>query len=252
MEFVKMQGLGNDFIVIVGPFTPRPEDVERWCARRTGVGADGVLVVEARSDDRVAMRYWNADGGEAEMCGNGLRCIARFAVDRKMVASNNFVVETKAGDLPVEVHDDGTVRALVGVAHSHRTLDLTVAGTKVYPVGLGNPHAVIFVDDQETAPVSTLGPRIEKDPIFPTGTNVEFVTVDGDDVISVRTWERGIGETLACGTGAAASALLAHRTGATGAELTVRLRGGDLKMSVTDSGIWMDGPAEYAFSGVLS
>lgn len=251
-NFVKMEGLGNDFIVIEGPADIDPADVARWCERRHGVGADGVLEATPLGGDRVRMRYWNADGGVAEMCGNGLRCVARLAVERGWVDGPGMTIETPVGDRPAVVRSDGTVRVLLGTPHGHRVERLAVAGTSVQPVGLGNPHAIMFVDDLDKAPVSELGPRISTDPMFPAGTNVEFATLAGEDRISLRVWERGVGETLACGSGAAATAYLAYREGKVGARSIVELRGGELIVELDDDGAWIEGPTGIVFEGSVS
>lgn len=250
MDFVKVQGLANDFIVIDGPYRPEPSDVVRWCERRTGVGADGVLVVLSLGSDRMSMRYWNADGGEAEMCGNGLRCVARLGYDRGWVQSRTFVVETAAGDHEVTVNEDG-VRAFVGVPNPFRTGTLVVAGHEVYPFAIGNPHAVLFVDDIGEAPVTSVGPEIENDAMFPNRTNVEFVQLLDDGAIRARVWERGVGETPASGTGATASAYVAHTVAGYSIPIDVRLPGGMLRITFDESGAWMDGPADTVFAGTL-
>ena len=250
MDFVKVQGLSNDFIVIDGPYTPDPLDVVRWCERRTGIGADGVLIIEPIDAGRIAMRYWNADGGEAEMCGNGLRCIAKLGYERGWVSARTFVVESAVGDHEVTVHDD-VVRAFVGETNPFRTGTLNVAGHDVHPFAIGNPHAVIFVEDVDEAPVDTVGPEIENDAMFPNRTNVEFVQLMDDGTIKARIWERGVGETPASGTGATASAYVAHTVGGFAIPIAVELPGGTLTVTFDDQGAWMEGPAEIVFSGTL-
>ncbi len=250
MEFVKVEGLSNDFIVIDGPYVPDPEDVVRWCARRTGVGADGVLVISRIEDGRMSMRYWNADGGEAEMCGNGLRCVAKLGYERGWMSSRSFIVETAVGDHDVTVNDD-FVRAFVGETNPFRTGTLTVAGQDVHPFAIGNPHAVIFVDDIDEAPVDTVGPEIENDAMFPNRTNVEFVQLMDDGTIKTRVWERGVGETQASGTGATASAYVAHTVGGFAIPIMVELPGGVLTITFDEQGAWMEGPAAIVFSGTL-
>lgn len=250
MDFVKVEGLSNDFIVIDGPYTPEAADVVRWCERRTGVGADGVLVIEPIGAERMSMRYWNADGGEAEMCGNGLRCVAKLGYERGWVSSRTFVVQTAVGDHEVTVDDD-YVRAFVGETFPFRTETLNVAGHEVHPFAIGNPHAVIFVDDVDEAPVDTVGPEIEHDAMFPNRTNVEFVQLLDDGSIKARIWERGVGETPASGTGATASAYIAHTVGGFAIPIAVDLPGGTLIITFDDQGAWMEGPAEIVFSGSL-
>lgn len=250
MEFVKMQGAGNDFIVVEGPFAPSADDVRRWCNRRTGIGADGVLVATPLSSDRVSMRYWNADGGEAEMCGNGLRCVARFAFDREWVDANEFVVESAVGDHPVIVKHESVI-ALVGEPAPFRTGTLNIEGHEIHPFAIGNPHAVLFVDDVENAPVAEVGPIIENDALFPNRTNVEFVEILEEGGIRVRVWERGVGETQASGTGATASAYIAHTIREVPAPVAVALPGGTLSVWFNEEGAWMEGPAEYSFVGSI-
>jgi len=250
VDFVKAHGIGNDFIVLEGPYVPDPADVARWCVRRTGVGADGVLVMTSIDSGRVSMRYWNADGGEAEMCGNGLRCVARLAYDRGWVASRRFSVATAVGDHEVTVKDESVV-AFVGEPNPFRTGTLTVADHEVHPFAIGNPHAVMFVDDVDEAPVATVGPVIEHDPLFPNRTNVEFVQVIEDGSIKVRVWERGVGETAASGTGATAAAYIAHTVAGVTVPVDVNLSGGRLTVTFDDAGAWMEGPAEVVYSGTL-
>ncbi len=250
MKFVKMEGLGNDFVVIEGPAEPSPSEIAAWCDRRRGIGADGVLEVTPIDLHTVRMRYWNADGGAAEMCGNGLRCVARYAADHGWVVGDSFVVETAVGPRPVQLTSGGGVRVLLGTPALGSPVELEEFVLHV--VDMGNPHAITWVADPEAAPVEEAGAAIETAPRFPDGTNVEFATVTADDQIAVRVWERGVGETLACGTGAAATAYLAHRQGLVGSSVSMRLRGGDLRVDLTDQGAWIEGPANTVFAGALS
>ena len=247
MDFVKMQALGNDFVVIAGPAAPLAAEIAVWCDRRRGIGADGVLEVTPIDAERIRMRYWNADGGLAEMCGNGLRCVARYASDRGWVNTDSFVVETAVGGRPVQLNPDGSVRVLLGVPSSGD--DVSIDGIEWHTVDLGNPHAINWVVDPATAAVRQVGPRVETAPAFPDGTNVEFAAVTGTDEIDLRVWERGVGETLACGTGAAATAYLAHEQGLVGSNVAIRLRGGILRIDLEPDGAWIEGPAETVFSG---
>ena len=250
MDFVKVEGLGNDFIVFDGPLDLDPADITHWCDRRHGIGADGVLAIERLGSQRMKMRYCNADGGEAEMCGNGLRCVARLGFDRGWMDAPEFVVETAVGDHPVLVKQ-GSVIAFVGEPVRFRTDTLSVAGFDVHPFAVGNPHAVMFVDDVEQADVNSIGPKIEKDPLFPNRTNVEFVEVLEEGGVKARVWERGVGETPASGTGATASAYIAHTVAGVDAPVAVELRGGILVISFDEEGAWMEGPAEVVFSGSI-
>jgi diaminopimelate epimerase len=250
VEFLKMEGLGNDFVVIEGTDVPSPDDVRRWCDRRRGIGADGVLLASP-DDAGVRMRYWNADGSAAETCGNGVRCVARLGVDRGWVPAGAFTVVTDAGPTPVEVPVEGDVRADVGrPGPAGEPVD--IAGFTFYTVSLGNPHAVTIVDDPFVVPVEAVGPVVEGDPAFPQRTNVEFVAVIDKGRIAARIWERGVGETLASGTGGAASAIATHRAGLTDPRVVVELAGGRLTVEIGADGVWTEGPATYVFSGRLS
>lgn len=244
-----MEGLGNDFVVLDGPLSPTAEEIARWCDRRRGVGGDGVLVVSGGNGEAVAMEFWNADGSVAEMCGNGLRCVARYAVDRGLVGDAAFTVTTPSGPRRVEVGDD-SVRVELGPVSGGGD-PASLEGYDLAPVGVGNPHAVAFVPDCRTVPVETVGPIIERDPVYPERTNVGFATVVAFDRISLRVWERGVGETLACGSGAAAAVAEGHRTGRTGASVTVELPGGELLVEIVGTTAWIEGPARRVFAGNL-
>ena len=278
LHFAKMHGLGNDFVVIddrerTWDFEP---DAVRWlCDRHFGVGADGLILVRP-ADDGVSdflMLYHNSDGTAAEMCGNGIRCFAKWLVDRDLIAGDVLTVQTLGGAKSIEIErcEDGTM-ALARVDMGEPVLDLaavpanldgmtavdhpleTSAGpVSVTVVSMGNPHAVIWVDDVDTAPVETLGPIVENHPAFPHKTNVEFAEAHPDEHrIRLRVWERGVGETLACGTGACAAlvaSVLGRRTGRTA---TVELPGGDLTIAwAPDGHVYMTGPAERVFEGVI-
>ncbi len=250
MDFVKMEGLGNDFVVVDGPAGITTADVIRWCDRRFGIGADGVLEITPVDHRSIRMRYWNADGGAAEMCGNGLRCVARLALDRGWVDAPTMTVVTDAGSLPAEVLDDGMVRARVGEPRvAGQPFD--ACGAVVHPVVVGNPHAVVFVDDPASAPVVTLGPLIETSDPFPERANVEFVAVTGRHTISMRVWERGVGETMASGTGATAAAFAATVHRDVTAPVRVTLPGGELVIELVDGAAWMIGPANVVYVGRL-
>jgi len=248
MDFVKVEGLGNDFLVFDGPYVPDSADVQRWCGRRSGVGADGVLVIERLSGLSMRMRYWNADGGEAEMCGNGLRCVARLAFDRGWMDAPEFIVESAAGLHPVTVRKDSVI-AFMGEPVRFRTDTLQVGGYDIHPFAIGNPHAIIFVEDVDETDVEGIGRLVESDPLFPNRTNVEFVEVLEEGGIKARIWERGVGETPASGTGATAAAYIAHTVADVAAPVDVHLRGGVLTISFNEEGAWMEGPAETVFTG---
>ena len=184
VSFTKMQGLGNDFVVLDGPFQLDADDVAELCDRHFGIGADGVLVVTP--GDPIRMDYWNADGSTAEMCGNGLRCVARYAYDRGWARDRNFSVATAVGERGVRILDD-TVEAELGRVRVHGSI--TVAGAEYQLVDVGNPHAVTFVDDPEVSDVDGVGRAMQTE--FEAGANIEFTrVVDGG--VELRVWERGV------------------------------------------------------------
>lgn len=243
MDFTKMQGLGNDFVVLDGPMELDHATVQRLCDRRYGIGADGVLVVTP--GDPIVMGYWNADGSAAEMCGNGLRCVARYAVDRGLVSAKAFVVATPSGQRAVIVGDEDVTVELGSIRLEG---EVEIEGRSYQLVDVGNPHAVTVVEDPAQADVEGIGPGVETHPRFPEGTNVEFVAVTPDGV-DVRIWERGVGETLACGTGMAAAVAAARRPEAGEGGVAVRAPGGTGYVEIVDGVAWLRGPAEYSFRG---
>ena len=243
MDFVKMHGLGNDFVVFDGPLSLGADAIQTVCDRRTGIGADGILVVTPSGENEVRMGYWNADGSEAEMCGNGLRCVTRYAIDRGWLSLDGGVVDTAVGQLSVGPTPDGRFRVEIGRPEVGVEFgnDLTFRR-----ISVGNPHAVTFVADVGRAPVESVGSELERS--TPGGTNVEFAepTPAG---IRVRTWERGVGETNACGTGAVATAVAARAAGLSGDVVTILLVGGPLDVELDGPDAFITGPAEYVFSG---
>ncbi|MGH8870548.1 MAG: diaminopimelate epimerase [Acidimicrobiia bacterium] len=242
-EFTKMQGLGNDFVVLEGPDKPAVDDVIQLCDRRFGVGADGVLVVSPGAP--VVMDYWNADGSAAEMCGNGLRCVARYVYDRGWVDGAEFEVDTPVGVRMVRVGED-LVEAEIGPTLIEG--EETIEGQVYRLVDTGNPHAVRVVDDPASIDLTRVGPVVAREAGFDAGCNVEIVSVRGDEV-TMRVWERGVGETLACGTGMVAAAAVALD----GADGTVRVNvpGGVGQVEIKDKVAWLTGPAGYVFTGVF-
>jgi diaminopimelate epimerase len=249
VEFVKMEGLGNDFVVLEGPVTLGRDEVALICDRRRGVGADGVLVVERLGPQRVGMVYWNADGGAAEMCGNGLRCVARFALDRGWSDGGPFSVETPVGPRQAMIEGEDVTVELGPVEVAGTPVSL--AGLELVPVAVGNPHAVAFVPDPAVASVAAQGGVVENDELFPGGTNVEFATVRDPENIELRVWERGVGETPACGSGAAAAVAVARRRGEVGDRVTVHLPGGPLLVELRGDTAWLTGPAKTVYRGTL-
>lgn len=248
IEFTKMHGLGNDFVMLDGsvPVELDRAGIARLCDRHLGVGADGLIVVTPTGPDTVSMQYWNADGSPAEMCGNGLRCTAWYAHTRGWVAGPDLTVNTRRGPLGASITDRDRIRVDVGevtVGDSVSLFDLEFTTATV-----GNPHAVTFVADVASAPVGTLGERIGTHPSFPAGTNVEFASVT-DWGLDLRVWERGVGETLACGSGAAAAAAVAITAGLSTSPVSVHLPGGELIVEVTDGRAYLTGPVAFVFEG---
>lgn len=272
MRFTKYQGIGNDFVMIADPsdaLTLDQDLVRRLCDRRFGIGGDGVIrVAPGRAEGDFLMDYVNSDGSEGEMCGNGIRCLALFARDEGMTDKDELLIETGAGLKRVEVKGD-VVRAdmgppvfaaenipveLDGADPLHAKLQTDQGMIEAACLSMGNPHAVLFVDDPLTAPVTTLGPVLENHPSFPNKVNVEFATVETRDRIAMRVWERGSGETLACGTGACAVAVAARVLANCDPKMTIALPGGELEVewqgSVEDeSPVYMTGPAVKSFTG---
>ncbi len=244
LEFAKMHGWGNDFVVAQGPLDLSAEQVERLCDRRFGVGADGLLVVTPGSP--VRMDYWNADGTRAEMCGNGFRCVARFAHDRGLVTGDTFEIATAVGVRSV-VLDGEDIEVELGPVKvtGHTEID----GERYHLIDVGNPHAVVEVTDLSTTEVDTVGPRVEKDERFENGTNVEFVRFE-DGGVNMRVWERGVGETLACGSGMVAAALVATKSARMQTPIEVKVPGGEGTVDFRDGSGWLRGPVAYVFEGV--
>jgi diaminopimelate epimerase len=242
LKFLKMEGLGNDF-VLVGPEVKVDGDVVRGlCDRRRGVGADGLLQVSP-NEGVIVMGYWNADGSEAEMCGNGLRCVARYAFDQGLTADTDFEVMTPAGTRRVLVGEHPRVETgPVGVA-----TPFVFEGRDFVPVRVGNPHAVTMVGEVGAADVAGIGARLEA--ATPQGVNVEFVRVTDPSHLEMRVWERGVGETLACGSGMVAAVVAAHHLGLVGELVTVRVPGGEGEVVLTEGTSWLTGPARYVFGG---
>lgn len=244
LSFTKMQGLGNDFVVLDGPVELSGAQIAALCDRRLGIGADGLLAVTPGQP--VRMEYWNADGTPAEMCGNGLRCVARYAYDRGWADGESFEVETPVGVRRVSVGE----LIEVELGPTRVTGHTDYEGERLHLIDVGNPHAVMVVEDPEVVDVSEIGRRIGTDPQFPNGTNVEFSRVE-DGEVSMRVWERGVGETLACGTGMVAAAFVATKTDKLSGPVSVTVPGGTGQVEFRDGVAWLRGPAEYSFTGTF-
>ena len=273
LDFTKMHGLGNDFIVFDAPRDGQLPTAAEWralSARHTGIGFDQALVIEPprRAGTQAYYRIFNADGGEVEQCGNGVRCLASFLHRRGAVAEENggeIVLDSPAGPIRARIHDANLISVDMGVpnfdpkslpfeasADAH-VYPLAVAGTEVEigAVSMGNPHAVLTVTSVASAPVDRLGPAIEKHPRFPKRVNVGFMEIVDRAHIRLRVFERGVGETLACGTGACAAVAVGRRHGRLDSRVEVELPGGKLEISWAGPGehIWMKGPTAVSFTG---
>lgn len=276
MKFTKMHGLGNDFVVVNGfeeklPEDGLPQQAERLCDRHFGVGSDGLILVLPSRAANFRMRVFNPDGSEAEMCGNGIRCFGKFVFDHELTKETSLSVETMAGiqelklsttsgkvsavrvdmgeprwnraAIPMRGEDDPAINDLLKV--EGQRLEITC-------VSMGNPHCLVFVKTVADYPVEKLGPAIENHKAFPQRTNVHFVEVVGAHELKVRTWERGAGLTLACGTGACASLVAAVLTDRAARTATVGLPGGPLDIQWQGNNhVVMTGPAEEVFSGTV-
>ncbi|MEA1048679.1 diaminopimelate epimerase [Lamprobacter modestohalophilus] len=273
MRFTKMQGLGNDFVVIDAirqQVDLSGAQIRQLADRHFGIGCDQVLLVEPpRSDDTTFhYRIFNADGSEVEQCGNGARCFARYVRDEGLTSANSIRVGTAAGPITLELCPDGQVSVDMGLPRfDPAAIPLAVrarapaydlgAGCRALRIGalsMGNPHAVLAVtDDLDQAPVSEIGPRIERDPLFPRGANVGFMQRQSATAIRLRVWERGVGETLACGTGACAAVVVGRLWGELDERVEVSLPGGTLIIDWPGEGmpVRMTGPAVRVFDGSI-
>lgn len=273
LSFSKMQGLGNDFVVLDAtehPIAIDPALARRLSDRRFGIGCDQILLVEPPRlpDTEFYYRIFNADGSEVEQCGNGARCFARFVRDRGLTAHDEIPVGTAAGPIRLYLEDAGQVRVDMGAPEFEPeripfladrqalTYDLDVAGESLVigAVSMGNPHAVILVEDLDTAPVARLGPLVESHPRFPQRVNVGFMQILARDHLRLRVYERGAGETLACGTGACAAMVHARQRDLVDSRIRVTLPGGDLLITWDAPGesVWMTGPAVQVFDGEIA
>ena len=274
MNFWKMHGLGNDYVVVDNRDQKIVDSVladlaKKLCERRFGVGADGLLLVYKSSTADVKMRIFNADGSEAEMCGNGIRCFSKYCYENNIVKKHEFSVDTNSGVKHVWLTAKNAEVKLIKVDMGTPNWDrksLPMAGKgpcvnedlqiddeetyKVTCLSMGNPHCIIFVENVDDSPVEYIGPMIENHPSFPKRTNVGFVQILNKNELKVRVWERGCGETLACGTGTCAAVAAANKLGKVGNKVMVHVLGGDLQVEVGKT-LFLSGPAEKVFEGTL-
>ena len=269
LRFTKMEGLGNDFVVVDAtrkPFTLAAADIRRLADRRFGVGCDQVLVVEPASGDAdFRYRIFNADGGEVEQCGNGARCFVVYVREHGLTSKREIRVETAGGPIVPRLEGDGEVSVDMGVPRFSpaeipfiggtgaivEPLDVDGTRVEISAISMGNPHAVQLVDDVDTAPVATQGPLIERHSRFPARVNAGYMQIVDRATIRLRVFERGAGETLACGTGACAAVVAGRRRGLLDETVRVQTRGGELTIRWSGEGspVIMKGPARTVFEG---
>lgn len=274
MKFTKMQGLGNDYLYVYGEAPANISELSRKLSERHfGAGADGMIYISKSTAADFKMRIFNADGSEAKMCGNGIRCVGKYVYDYGLTEKEHISVETLAGikylDLTVEDGKVKLVKVDMGspelvpenipiVADGNRVIDepINVNGTeyRMTGVSMGNPHAVVYVEDVKGLDIETIGPAFENHERFPNRVNTEFVKVLDRNTVEMRVWERGSGETMACGTGACAVAVACILNGFTEDKVTVKLLGGDLQIEWDKEAdkIYMTGPAEVSFDGEIN
>lgn len=275
MKFTKMQGIGNDY-VYVNCFEEKVEDPAALAKfvsdRHFGIGSDGLILIKPSKNADFTMDMYNADGSQGEMCGNGIRCVAKYVYDKGLTDQQQILIETLAGikylDLTVEDGKVVLVRVDMGepeliaekipvIADSEKVIDapIEIDGTTYHMtcVSMGNPHAVVYVDDVDNLPIEEIGPKFESHERFPRRVNTEFVKVLDRHTVQMRVWERGSAETLACGTGACAVAVSCILNGLTEDEVTVKLLGGDLEIQWDQekNKVYMTGPATVVFDGEL-
>lgn len=262
LRFLKMHGAGNDFVILDSrgrKAVTTPGLAGAIGDRHKGVGFDQLAEIRDCAEADIALDFWNSDGSIAGACGNATRCVA----DRVMAEAGRatLTIRTLCGVLHARRLEGGQVAVNMGhpqlewaevpLAHAADTLHLPLAGDPA-AVGMGNPHCVFFVPDAEAVALASIGPQVEHDPLFPERTNVEFASVIGPDRLRMRVWERGTGITLACGSGACATAVAAHLRGLTGRSVTLEVDGGTLAVDWQADGVWLTGPVARVFDGVLS
>nr|WP_241504090.1 diaminopimelate epimerase [Pelagibaculum spongiae] len=272
MHFSKMQGLGNDFMVIdqITQYVRlTPELVRSWSDRHFGIGFDQLLVVEApkKPDIDFCYRIFNADGSEVNQCGNGARCFARYVVEKQLTAKRKITVETNSGVMYLTIEKDGQVTVNMGtpglnpdriplLADAQSTQYNIAVANDVLTVGaasMGNPHCVLLVEDIDSAPLETLGPMLESHDAFPERVNVGFMQVISRSHVRLRVYERGAGETMACGSGACAAMVIGKLWNMLDSQVRVELPGGelDIQWKGGDNPVWMTGPAETVYQGTI-
>lgn len=274
IEFTKMHGCGNDYIYIdcFKQEIKNPEELSRNLSRQHfSIGGDGIILICPSDKADAKMRIFNLDGSEGKMCGNGIRCVGKYLYDSGMAKKDTVTVDTLSGIKTLKIYPDEKGKAqlltvdmgkasylnkdipvnLDGETTINRPVDICGKTENITCVSMGNPHCVVFCDDTDIIDIEKEGKRFEKNPIFPEGVNTEFITVEDEKTLRMRVWERGSGETLACGTGACASVAAAVACGycPKDEDITVKLKGGELKIKYTEDRVYMTGPAVTAFKG---
>ena len=257
IKFEKWQGLGNDF-VILNDEKATPELARIMCNRNFGVGADGLFSPVKTQDTDIGWDFYNSDGSIAQMCGNGIRCFAKFAKENKLVDKNEFSVKTLAGTIVPKILPDGRVRVDMGKpileaqkipVNIETPQDFEIEGFSASAISMGNPHCIIFTKEDSTKLAHTFGPKIELHKLFPEKTNVEFVQIKNSSKIRLDVYERGCGITLACGTGACAAVVAGVLKGLLDNTVTVELPGGELTIEYSGENVYMTGMATKVFEG---
>ncbi len=267
LQFTKMHGLGNDFMVVdntQGDVTLSGEQIRQLADRHFGIGFDQLLMVESAQTPGVDFRYiiFNADGSEVEQCGNGARCFARFVHERGLTSHNPVTVETHGGVISLALNEDNTVRVDMGApSFEPSALPLLLAQSETYSVegyqlgalSMGNPHCVLLVDDVDQVEVETIGQQIQQSELLPNQANIGFMQILNQNEIRLRVYERGAGETLACGSGACAAVVFGVEQGLLSNQVTTHLRGGDAQIEYTPGeSVFLSGPAAFVFEGQVS
>jgi len=272
MKFTKMQGAGNDFLLFDG-YKYKLEDIvpkiKKMCDRRFGVGGDGIMVALPSENSDIKMYYYNSDGSQGEMCGNGIRCFSKFVYEKGIIEKKDkFTVETLAGIQNINLEtENGHVKKveveIVNPRFKPSEVPVLLEGEDVFnqeievdgkiikfsSVYLGVPHTVIVMDSEDEFDINDIGSKIEKHPLFPKKTNVNFIYVENNKRLKIYTWERGAGRTLACGTGSCSAGLVANKLGLVDKEVEVIAEGGDLKVTVLENSVLLQGGAEITFEG---
>lgn len=267
LQFTKMHGLGNDFMVVdntQGDVTLSGEQIRQLADRHFGIGFDQLLMVESAQTPGVDFRYiiFNADGSEVEQCGNGARCFARFVHERGLTSHNPVTVETHGGVISLALNEDNTVRVDMGApSFEPSALPLLLAQSETYSIegyqlgalSMGNPHCVLLVDDVDQVEVEAIGQQIQQSELLPNQANIGFMQILNQNEIRLRVYERGAGETLACGSGACAAVVFGVEQGLLSNQVTTHLRGGDAQIEYTPGeSVFLSGPAAFVFEGQVS